>query len=67
MEEIVDHIPYEQTHEKVYTYQDWVDKYLKDMETLWNIGLGEISRVLDLVAPTRYRMIHEYSVIGNSM
>jgi hypothetical protein len=46
---------------------DWVDKYMTDMGTLWDTGSGDISRVMDTVAPTGYRMVWDDSVIGNNM
>jgi len=67
MEEIVEHISCGPAREEIYTYQDWVDRYITDMGTLENTSSGDISRVVELVAPTRYKMIQDNSVICNSM
>jgi hypothetical protein len=66
-EEIVEHIPCGPTHKEVYASMDWVDRYMTDMGMLWDTGSGDISRVMDTVAPIGYRMVQDDSVIGNSM
>jgi hypothetical protein len=57
MNEIVEHIPCGPSHKEVYASMDWVDRYMIDMGTLWGIGLGNTSRVMDTMAPTRYMMV----------
>jgi hypothetical protein len=52
IEEIVEHIPCGPTHKEVYASMDWVDRYMTDMGMLWDTGSGDISRVMDTVAPT---------------
>jgi hypothetical protein len=46
---------------------DWVERYMTDMGMLLNTGSGDTSRVMDVVAPKGYRMVHDDSVIGSSM
>jgi hypothetical protein len=65
--EIVEHIPCGPTHKEVYASMDWVDMYMTDMGTLWDTSSCDTSRVMDTVAPTRYMMVHDDSVIGNNM
>jgi hypothetical protein len=38
---------------------------MTDMDTLWDTGLGDTSRVMDIVAPTRYMMVQDNLVIGS--
>jgi hypothetical protein len=66
-EEIVVRIPWGPTHKEVYESMDWVDRYMTYMGMLWDIGSCDINRVMDIVAPTGYKMVHDDSVIGNSM
>jgi hypothetical protein len=66
-EEIVEHISCKPDRKEVYASMVWVDRYMTDMDMLWGTGSGDISRVMDRVAPTGYRMIHDDSVIDSSV
>jgi hypothetical protein len=63
MEEVVEHIPCGPTHKEVYASMDWVDRYMTET----SIGSGDIHRMMDIVEPTTYRMIHDNSMIANNM
>jgi hypothetical protein len=60
-------IPCGPGHKEVYASMDWVDRYMKNMGVLCNIGLGDIGRVMDTVAPTGYKMVQDDAMIGSSM
>jgi hypothetical protein len=65
--EIVEHISCGPCHKEVYASMDWVHRYMTDMGMLWGTGSCGISRVMDTVAPTGYRMVQDNSVIDNSV
>jgi hypothetical protein len=65
--EIVEHIPCGPGRKEVYASMDWVDMYMTDMGMLWDTGSSDLSRVMDTIAPTGYRMVHDDSVMGNNM
>jgi hypothetical protein len=46
---------------------DWVDMYMTDMDTLWDIGSVDINRVLDTVALIGYRMVHDDTMVCNNI
>jgi hypothetical protein len=49
-QDIVEHLPRVPGREEVYVSMDWVDRYMTDMDTLWDIGTTIINRVLVSVA-----------------
>jgi hypothetical protein len=51
-ENIVEYIPCGPAYKEVYASMDWVDRYMKDMGTLWNIVSDDTRRVMDTIAPT---------------
>jgi hypothetical protein len=65
--EIVEHILGGPSREEIYPYLDWVDRYMTYMDTLWDTGSFIISRVLGPVSHTRYRMVHEDTVVCNNI
>jgi len=40
---------------------------MENIGTLWNTSSGNLSRVVDIVAPTGYRMVDDDPVIENGM
>jgi hypothetical protein len=56
-EEIFERISCGPSHKEVYASMDWVDRYMTDMDMLWDTGSGDISRVMDTIAPMGYRMV----------
>jgi len=40
---------------------------MKNTIMLWDIGLDEISRMMDIVAPIGYKRVQYYSMIGRNM
>jgi hypothetical protein len=46
---------------------DWVDMYMTDINTLWDSSSVGINRVLDTIAHTGYWMVHEDTMICNSI
>jgi hypothetical protein len=67
MEETVEHIPCGPAHKEVDASMDWVDMYMIDRGTLWDPVSGDTVRMMDTIVPTRYRMVHDDSMIGNNM
>jgi hypothetical protein len=66
-EEIVEHIPCGPARKEVYASMDWVDRYMTNMGMLWDTGSGDISRVMDTIVPTGYKIVLDDLVIVNSM
>jgi hypothetical protein len=57
MEEIVEYVSYGPNYKEVYGSMDWVERYMKNINTLWDVGSEVISGVIDTVVPTGYRMV----------
>jgi hypothetical protein len=66
-EDIVERIYCGPGRKEVYASMDWVERYMTEMDMLWDTGSDDINRVMDTVAPTGYMMVQDDSMIGKSM
>ena len=64
MEEVDEYFPYGPSSIGAYTSMYWVDSYLIDMESHWDMGLTYTSSVLDIVAHSRTWEFHLIQLDG---
>jgi len=64
--DIVEHISCGRDHKEVCIH-GLGGRYMTKMGILWDTGSSDTNRVMDIVAPTGYRMVQDDSVIGSNM